>query len=226
MPDNEVIEKISKISGDGKEETTTSKKTVPNADHFEGLMQQSTDPSKIKVEEAGLEEATKTNSLMDEVRNSSNSTYYGKATPDTLTAETQNVISQIDQIKESLSDPNLQLKGSVQTLMNSKLEHIDESLKAALENLGSSSEYKSPAGLPSMANPLERFIGFLTHSQYHLDHINDDVAALALNGKELSPAAILAVQVKVTMVGQQLEFFTSCLNKALESTKTVMNVQV
>ena len=188
-------------------------------------MQQSNDPSKIKVEEGGVEEAAKTNSLMDEVRNSSNSTYYGKATPDSLTAQTQNVISQIDQIKESLQIRILQLKGSVQTLMNSKLEHIDESLKAALENLGSS-EYKSPVALPSMANPLERFIGFLTHSQYHLDHINDDVASLALNGKELSPAAILAVQVKVTMVGQQLEFFTSCLNKALESTKTVMNVQV
>ena len=224
MPD-ELVEKISKISGDGKEEVATQKKTVPNTDHFDSLMQQSTDQSKIKVEEGGAEEVAKQNSLMDEVRNSSNSTYYGKATPDTLTAQTQSVISQIDQIKESLSDPNLQLKGSVQTLMNSKLEHIDESLKAALDNLGSS-EYKSPVGLPSMANPLERFIGFLTHSQYHLDHINEDVAALALNGKELSPAAILAVQVKVTMVGQQLEFFTSCLNKALESTKTIMNVQV
>jgi hypothetical protein len=37
---------------------------------------------------------------------------------------------------------------------------------------------------------------------------------------------MLAMQVKVGFVQQEMEFFTGMLNKALESTKTLMNVQV
>ncbi len=220
---DELIEKISKIE-DGKEETSIQKRTVPNRDHFESLMQQSTDASKIKVEEGNATETAQQNTLMDEVRNSNHSTYYGQVSPEGLIAQTQSVISQIDEIKQSLATPNLELKGSVQTLLKSKLEHVDENLKVALEKMGTT-EYEAPQ-LSGLGNPLERFIGFLSHSQYHLDHISDDINDLALNGKSLSPASLLCIQLKVNYISQELEFFTSLLNKALESTKTIMNVQV
>jgi hypothetical protein len=46
------------------------------------------------------------------------------------------------------------------------------------------------------------------------------------NGKQFTAADMLAMQIKVGYVQQEIEFFTSLLNKALESTKTIMNVQV
>jgi len=43
---------------------------------------------------------------------------------------------------------------------------------------------------------------------------------------KLTAGRLLAVQVKLSFVQQELEFFTNVLNKALESTKTIMNIQV
>jgi hypothetical protein len=37
---------------------------------------------------------------------------------------------------------------------------------------------------------------------------------------------MLRIQLKVGYITQEVEFFTAVLNKALESTKTIMNVQV
>jgi len=45
-------------------------------------------------------------------------------------------------------------------------------------------------------------------------------------GNQLSPATMLLIQIKVGYIQQEIELFTSMLNKALESTKTIMNVQV
>jgi hypothetical protein len=47
-----------------------------------------------------------------------------------------------------------------------------------------------------------------------------------LNNKEITPANMLRIQMKVSYMQQEIEFFTAVLNKALESTKTIMNVQV
>jgi hypothetical protein len=47
-----------------------------------------------------------------------------------------------------------------------------------------------------------------------------------LNGKEISPANMLRIQMKVGYIQQEVEFFTAVLNQALQATKTVFNVQV
>lgn len=225
MPDAEIVQKISKISEKGEEETKTFKRTIPNQDHFESLMQQSADVNKIKVQETNAQEAAKKTTLMDEVRNANHSTVYPPATQESLIAQTQAVVKQIESIKQTLAAPNVELKDSVQTLLKQKLEHVDENIKIALEKVGST-EYKAPEQLSSLGKPLERFIGFLAHSQYNLEHIGDDVQKMALDGTSLTPASMLAIQIKVSYVQQELEFFTSMLSKALESTKTIMNVQV
>jgi hypothetical protein len=49
---------------------------------------------------------------------------------------------------------------------------------------------------------------------------------MALQKDQISPASMLAIQIKVGFISQELDFFTGILNKALESTKTIMNVQV
>lgn len=224
---DQIIEKIGKIGEDRSEQPQTQK-IEPNRDYFESLMQQSTENQKTQKVEAlqasNTDEATR-NSLMDEVKNANSSTSFGNTSAENLVAQAQSVVTQIENIKQTLATPNLQIQNSVQTLLKSKLEHVDENLKVALDKMGST-EYKTPGELSGLGTPLERFIGFLSHSQYNLDHIANDVNAMALNGKELSPASLLAIQIKVNYVQQELEFFTNLLNKALESTKTIMNVQV
>lgn len=166
-------------------------------------------------------------SLMDEV--SKLHTQVSKASkmsPEQLKAQANEVISQIDQVKTQLAQTQGEIKPSYQTLLQNRLTHIDDNLKIALTKAGV--EYTPPAkGMDAKnANPLERFIGFLTNSQKQLEGLGDTIDALGMEKNQLTPANMLAIQIKIGYVQQQIELFTSLLNKALESTKSIMNVQV
>jgi hypothetical protein len=150
----------------------------------------------------------------------------GKVSPEHLVAQTQEVIAKIEEIKEKLNSPNLELKGSVQNLLKNKLSHIDENLRITLSKAGV--EYSSvvPGATAVPENPIERFLGFLTDGQHRLKMLGTEVESWHLNKTDINPATMLAMQVKVGFMTQELEFFSALLNKALESTKTIMNVQV
>lgn len=169
-------------------------------------------------------------SLMEEVKKlNTQVSKVARLSPEELKNQAKSVIAQIDSVKTQLG--NVQsgdIKTSYQTLLRNRLTHIDDNLKIALSKAGVEYTPPSPnhiAGINSQ-NPIERFIGYLTHSQYQLEHLSDMVDNLNLNKFQMTPASMLALQIKVGYVQQQIELFTSLLNKALESTKTIMNVQV
>lgn len=231
MP-TEKIEEIKKISKSAKAEAQPgieeagAERMAPNKEKFDTLVG--------KTEAVDLAEAlppenrrvdTKKVSLMDEVRSLDRSvSEVHKITPDKLVVQAQEMVAKIDEIKEKLGTPSLEIKGSVQNLLRSKLSHIDESLKIALQKAGV--EYKPPEPVNDAKNPIDRFLGFLTDGQHQLNTLANDVNLMHLNRKEISPASMLAVQIKVGFIQQELEFFAALLNKTLESVKTVMNVQV
>jgi len=223
----EKIEEVKKISRGAKAVDVESMEdqmpaAAPDKERFDSLMKIA--PQKT----AAIEpiDARLKPSLMDEVSNLSHKVdSISKISPKALVAQAQEVISQIETIKEKLATPNLEIKSSVQTLLKNKLSHIDENIKVALSKAGV--EYKPVEPVAQgPQNPIERFLGFLTDGQARLDAISGEVEQMHLNKDDISPAAMLAIQVKVGYVTQELEFFTALLNKALESTKTIMNVQV
>ena len=224
--DFDKIEEVSKVTrnkGTGSPAEEFVERVAPNKEHFESLMRQD-------ITQLPEQEAQKT-SFMDQVRELQKKVgEIETASPDTLIQKAHTAIAQIEDVKGKLAQPNLEIKGSIQTLLTNKLSHIDESLKVALNRAGS--EYASPVAGPgkgevaSPQNPIERFLGFLTHGQYQLQKLAEDVHQMHLSKTEISPASMLAIQIKVGYVQQEIEFFTALLNKALESTKTIMNVQV
>lgn len=168
-------------------------------------------------------------SLFDEVKNLHTQVgSIAKLGPEDLRSQSKSLIAQIDTVKTKLSESqHTDIKSSYQTLLRNRLTHIDDNLKIALSKAGV--EYTPTASVKEgMAsnNPIKRFLGFLTHSQYQLEHLNETIEALNGKNATLTPANMLALQVKMGYVQQQIELFTSLLNKALESTKTIMNVQV
>lgn len=166
-------------------------------------------------------------SLMDEVSKlHKNVSGMSKLSPDKLKAQAKQISSQIEQVKTQLSQSQTQIKPSYQTLMRNRLTHIDENLKIALSKAGV--EYTPPPSLGAKTgeNPVQKFIGFLTNSQHQLENLQQTVEGFSESGKQLTPANMLAIQMKMGQIQQQIELFTSLLNKALESTKTIMNVQV
>ena len=205
-------------------------KTPANRDYFDSLMSQERSKESLQVQKA--DEATQSTSLIDQVRDLNNKVegWNINIQPSDLVAQAQETTKQIETIKGKLSSPNVEISGPVQRLLNRKLSHINESLKIALDKAGvESSTAAAPittAGGNATPNPVEKLLGYLANSQHQLDTLSSEVANLQSPHKELSPANMLAIQIKVNFVSQQLELFTNLLNKALESTKTLMNVQV
>jgi hypothetical protein len=152
-----------------------------------------------------------------------------RLTPVELVAETEKATNQIDEIKAKLSVPDVGLRETAVPILKNKISHIDESIRIALSHTGSEFS-ETQAASPATAvkeNPIERFLGLLTDGQSKLQSLAGDLQMMASNKtSEINPAQLLLIQVKVGYIQQELEFFSGMLNKGLESTKTIMNVQV
>lgn len=233
MTTEDKIEKIEKVTDaartadGGIDEVRDIDRLPPNKDHFDSLVNNNTGEQKStrNIVSEKVEPVTKS-SLMDEVRNLNLKVdRFSKVNPKVLVAQADEVVKQIETIKNKLKTPDLELKPTTQTLLQNKLSHIDENLRVALSKAGV--EYNPNTHLENKTvNPIERFLGFLTNGQQQLASLGNEINQMHLNDKEISPANMLRIQMKVGYITQEVEFFTAVLNKALESTKTIMNVQV
>ena len=210
------------------DENVTSQKSGSATDQ-EGKGRRQQEEEGIEgVAAAGSKKPAASKSLIHEMGQiNANVSKMSKLSPDAIKTQAQNAISQIEQVKTKLAETQTDIKPSYQTLLRNRLSHIDDNLKIALNKAGV--EYTPPPATGAekgKTNPIDRFIGFLTNSQHQLETLQETIEKLNITGAQLSPANMLAIQMKMGYVQQQIELFTSLLNKALESTKTIMNVQV
>jgi len=142
--------------------------------------------------------------------------------------QTQQINQQIESIKIKLNQPGLNLGSSAQqALLTEKLNHVNSSLKTVLSKSGVELKSIEPTQTSiDPSHPAVRFLRTLTQSQDQMMQISNEIGRLNATGDRLSPERLLAVQIKLGFVQQQMEFFSNLLNKLLESTKTIMNVQV
>jgi hypothetical protein len=209
------------------DENVTSQKSGSATDQ-EGKRGRQQEAEEVEgVASTGSKKSTASKSIMDEMgKINTNVSKMSKLSPEALQAQAKDVISQIDQVKTQLSQAQTEIKPSYQTLLRNRLSHIDDNLKIALSKAGV--EYTPPptTATGKALNPFEKFMSFLTHSQHQLENLGSTIESFNMTGAQLSPANMLAIQMKMHYVQQEIELFTSLLNKALESTKTIMNVQV
>lgn len=200
--------------------TQAVERVPPNTEKFNSLVQKQpevTVETQFNAQKSLLEEVREVNSKVGRIQG---------ANADQIVAQAEQIITQIDQIKEKLGSPNLQVKESVQTLMRNRLSHIDDNLRIALDRAGLEYVPIESRKAKDLSGPFNSFLSSLTHAQSQLETLSTDVKGYHERGKSIDPAAMLAVQIKVGFIQTELEFFSSLLNKALESTKTIMNVQV
>ncbi|MBA3720899.1 MAG: hypothetical protein H0W88_00685 [Parachlamydiaceae bacterium] len=231
------IEAVKKVSEALSKQPATveapSERVAPNKEHFDALMTADQNPTpagraqKADASALNVEQTTPKSSLMDEVKKlHTKVNEVAQLTPGNIKNQASTLIAQIEGVKSQLSQAE-NIKTSYQNILQNRLSHIDDTLKIALSKAGV--EYAGAAQAnPAVTagNPLQRFLGYLTQGQYQLEHLQDSIQALSQKNAELSPVNMLVIQMKMGLIQQQLELFTSCLNKALESTKTLMNVQV
>jgi hypothetical protein len=112
---------------------------------------------------------------------------------------------------------------SVVNSLSGSLEHMDRGLRD-VSQLSRGVEVGSVA--PAEKTPAVRFLSFLTESDKKLGNFVEELKGIQSSQQKLTPGDLMAVQVKLGFIQTELEFFTATLNKALESTKTLMNVQI
>ncbi len=121
--------------------------------------------------------------------------------------------------------PDLKLNPAHDALLTDKLIHVDSSLNTALSKIGV--EVKAHDIPLSGQKPLVKFLNYLSNSDRQLSSIMGEINGLQATQKaNIRPDQLLALQIKLGFVQTQIEFFTNVLNKAVEGTKTIMNVQV
>ena len=129
----------------------------------------------------------------------------------------------IEEINGGLETPDLSFKKSIQSQLDTHATNINDQLSRALKQAGVESVEQVDV---SRANPVTRFVDMLTSGQGKLETLGTYLESMATTGAPLSPPRMLSIQMKVFIIQQELEFFANVLNKSLESTKTIMNVQV
>lgn len=226
------IEAVKKVSKVLQKQSVPEMETVhnaPNQERFQNLMAEKSAPQPATV--APVEDV-KSVSLMDEVKKlNTAASPVTDLDPVKLQKQTQDAVAKLDHLRTQLADAQGEIKPSYQALLKNRLTHIDESIKIALTKAGTETPAAATPPLPAnpakgAAGPMEKFIGLLTQGQYQLEHLSQTIDTLNLTGGQLTPANMLSLQIKVGIIQQEIELFTSLLNKALESTKTIMNVQV
>lgn len=224
MSEKEPIESIKRIGGSAPTKHIEEPIAVTgeaNKAHFDALMDQK---APQKIEKTEISEAEKNATIFDEVsKDKTKIDAAAKGSIDDIRTNIDTTLGNIKGIKEDLETPNLHIKPYKQQ-MRSKLSHIDESLKIALSKAGSEVPSEQPSS--SRFDPVREFIGRLSHIEYQMEDMGNYLSYMAENKQEISPANLLAIQIKVTHIGQEVEFFAGLLSKSLESTKTLMNVQV
>ncbi len=233
MAVNDKVEKIRKLDKTLKKapiaEVEELKRLPPNKERFDLLMHQEK-PEKIASDQKV--DPSKKGSWIAEIGQMSGKTDNARITPTELIAQVELAANKMGEIKAKLQEPGVKVKEAYTPIVQNKLSHINDNIRITLSHAGGeittpTSEVTTPPVPPiSSENPIMRFLGFLTDGEYKLRTLATDVDKWNLNKTDINPATMLAVQIKVNFITQELEFFSSLLNKALESTKTIMNVQV
>src|ERR1700733_1947698 len=123
------LDKIERVSKVGNKLKVGTLPQEPGRDYFDALVRQ----GKVSTEVvADMHTVAKVSSLFDEVRDlGKKADHVTRSSPNELATQAEDVVAQIDLLKNKLETPNLEIKGSVQTVLRDKLTHIDENLKIA-----------------------------------------------------------------------------------------------
>ncbi|HSX11722.1 MAG TPA: hypothetical protein VLF94_08415 [Chlamydiales bacterium] len=126
-------------------------------------------------------------------------------------------------VDAQLNDKNLKLKRSQSHLVRQKLGDANGYIRAAGSKLGANMpEGKVPAGLTGIA----RFIAMVNDGQNQLVAVQQQLQQLSAKGEQINPGEMMAVQVKMNLAQQEIEYTSTLLGKVLTSINQIMTTQL
>lgn len=170
-----------------------------------------------------IDEVTKLNKREDLIAQNSGSRLRD------VRSKTKTSLDAVSNVRKKLADPNITVKKSFTQPLQNKLSSINDHLSVLNRTAGTKPTIPEipqaeKSALDKLPKPIKKFVGLLVKGQSKLEELDQHL--MYLSGEDLSPAQMLAIQIKMGHISHELELFASLLNKAIESTKTIMNTQV
>lgn len=130
-------------------------------------------------------------------------------------------------------NPSLDVSNGVSKHLEKKMEALERQVGRIHKDLNlpaaEQTSFVQSLGLATeeLSKPVKTFFNFVARGERQLYGLQAEIDSIFSKGTEtVNPAVMLKLQLKLTHVSQQLELFTSILNKGLESSKTVFNTQI
>jgi aspartate ammonia-lyase len=157
-----------------------------------------------------------------------------------VTQNMQNLLDQINSVKEKLQNPRLSLSTAEQQVAQYRLNRLQDNLNVISGRLGmpqkaetvapksnatttSSTDGKPAATAPT---PIETYLNYLTEGQKQLDDATSALKGLNADGGAISTGDLMAIQLKVNGAQQEIQFFSALLGQSLDALKGLMNTQM
>lgn len=244
MSEDQVFEKISGVKQVGtdiaknvlevSQGISPAGHVLPDKAHFDSLMQQRTQtPGKQLPKDKSL---AQNQSIFDEAHDANGKVKSKELAQASEESKISNIrentkvsLEKVENLREKLEQPNVKIKNSYQAPLQNRLRSIKQHLNVLSKSAGvkdialaAPAEPKDP--LAALPKPVRKVVKLLTDGQSQLEALDQQLTKIG--DQELSATKLLAIQIKMGHISHELELFTSLLNKSIESTKTIMNVQV
>ena len=143
---------------------------------------------------------------------------------DTLQGQISETTTKLNDIKDKLQTPNLNLKNSHQKLLNTKLTEANDHLQKATEYLGTNEI--TPTPIPEDAGPVTKFLGYLTDGQNRLNQAKEQLKQISAKKGQLQPAEMMLIQINLSQAQQEIEFSSVLLSKVTDALKQTLSIQL
>lgn len=143
-----------------------------------------------------------------------------------IATQADTILNQFQRSQALLQDPALAqnqnlMKAATTDLLSQHLTRVNDNMAALGMKLGIplQNSYTPPS---SGTQAVAHFLDYLTGGQQDLINLTN---SLQKNSGKMSPSDLLTVQLKMSGVQQQMEFFSVLLGKAVDNIKTIMSIQ-
>ncbi|MCX6995122.1 MAG: hypothetical protein NTY13_04810 [Chlamydiae bacterium] len=157
---------------------------------------------------------------------SSNPFSVQQVSAESMALQANTISSQYEKATTLLQDPSLAqnqhlIKASTAELLSQHLERVNDAMSSLSTKLETplTTTYTAPS---SGTQAVSHFLNYLTGGQQDIINMTN---SLKNNSGTLNPGELFAVQLKMSGVQQQMEFFSTLLGKAVDNIKTIMNIQ-
>ena len=195
-----------KLPGVGPKPPTGPTGPVPNADEFQSLMQ-----------------GGKTSGVITPLQISPEKLSTSAPTMGGLLKQIDTTQGSIKNLQSNLEFPQLKLKKAHERLIKDKLQNVTSDIEGAAK---ASSSPILPQTNTEKMQPIAKFLSFIGDGHSQLNGVKDNLANMVKNKKQVSPANMLLMQVKIAQAQQEIEFSSILLSKVIDGIKQTLNIQI